>query len=120
MASTDDSTLAYLNLEPDEILATLERLGFRCDGRFLTLNSYENRVYHIGIEDGTPVVAKFYRPGRWTDDAILEEHSFSKELADTDIPVVAPLETNGRSAPHRAFPRVRVAGKGRQIARPRQ
>jgi len=59
----DESTLAYLNLEPEQILTTLEALGFRCDGRFLTLNSYENRVYQVGIEEGPPVVAKFYRPG---------------------------------------------------------
>ena len=77
---SDDSTLAYLNLEPEQILATLEDLGFHGDGRFLTLNSYENRVYQVGIEDGPPVVAKFYRPGRWTDEAILEEHAFSAEL----------------------------------------
>ena len=109
MSAADDSTLAYLNLEPDEILATLERLGFRCDGRFLTLNSYENRVYHIGIEDESPVVAKFYRPGRWTDEAILEEHAFSKELADTDIPVVAPLERDGETLHHSGYFRVSVS-----------
>ena len=109
MTTADDSTLAYLNLEPDEILATLERLGFHCDGRFLTLNSYENRVYHIGIEDGPPVVAKFYRPARWSDDAILEEHAFSKELADTDIPVVAPLERDGRTLHHSGHFRVSVS-----------
>ena len=105
----EDSTLAYLNLEPDQILATLERIGFRCDGRFLTLNSYENRVYHIGIEDDSPVVAKFYRPARWTDDAILEEHSFSRELADTEIPVVAPLEIDGRTLHHAGHFRVSVS-----------
>jgi Ser/Thr protein kinase RdoA (MazF antagonist) len=75
----------------------MEELGFRCDGRFLALNSYENRVYQIGIEDQPPLVTKFYRPGRWSDDAILEEHSFSMELADADIPVVAPLILNGRT-----------------------
>jgi len=100
---SDDSTLAYLNLEPEQILATLEDLGFHCDGRFLTLNSYENRVYQVGIEDRPPVVAKFYRPGRWTDDAILEEHAFSAELAALDIPVVAPLISNGNTL-HRTGP----------------
>ena len=99
----DDSTLAFLNLEPDHILAALEDLGFRCDGRFLTLNSYENRVYQIGIEDDAPVVAKFYRPGRWTDDQILEEHSFARELADVEIPVVAPLVRHDRTL-HRCGP----------------
>lgn len=100
---SDDSTLAYLNLEPEQILATLEDLGFHCDGRFLTLNSYENRVYQVSIEDGPPVVAKFYRPGRWTDEAILEEHAFSAELAALDIPVVAPLISNGNTL-HRSGP----------------
>jgi Ser/Thr protein kinase RdoA (MazF antagonist) len=75
----------------------MESLGFECDGRFQALNSYENRVYQIGIEDGEPVVTKFYRPGRWSDAAILEEHAFSAELADADIPVVAPLTLRGKS-----------------------
>lgn len=93
----DDTTLAYAELQPDEILGAMEGLGFHCDGRFLALNSYENRVYQIGIEDADPVVTKFYRPGRWSDDAILEEHSFSYELAEADIPVVAPLMIGGKS-----------------------
>ena len=62
-----------------------------CDGRFLALNSYENRVYQIGIEDGDPLVAKFYRPERWSDDQILEEHQFSFELEAAEIPVIAPM-----------------------------
>lgn len=106
---SDQSTLAYLNLQPEQILATLEGLGFRCDGRFLTLNSYENRVYQVGIEDEAPVVAKFYRPGRWSDDAILEEHAFSAELAAMEIPVVAPLERAGRTLHHAGHFRVSVS-----------
>lgn len=98
---TIDSTLAYAELQPDDILEALEGIGFECDGRFLALNSYENRVYQIGIEDSESVVAKFYRPARWSDDAILEEHSFTKELADQEIPVVAPLLINDRTL-HRA------------------
>lgn len=90
-----NSSLAYLNLQPEQIIAALEDLGLRCDGRFLALNSYENRVYRMGIEDEAPVVAKFYRPGRWSDAAILEEHAFSGELEDTDLPVVSPLEYSG-------------------------
>lgn len=109
MPGSDESTLAYLNLEPDHILATLEKLGFRCDGRFLTLNSYENRVYQVGIEDDSPVVAKFYRPGRWTDDEILEEHAFSQELAAMEIPVVAPLATGGKTLHHAGHFRVSVS-----------
>ena len=109
MPDSDESTLAYLNLEPDQILATLENLGFRCDGRFLTLNSYENRVYQVGIEDDSPVVAKFYRPGRWTDDDILEEHAFSEELAAMEIPVVAPIVTGGKTLHHAGHFRVSVS-----------
>ena len=85
------ATRAYADLQPDDILEALDDLGFRCDGRFLALNSYENRVYRVGIEDDRPVVAKFYRPARWSDDEILEEHAFTHELAAAEIPVVAPL-----------------------------
>ena len=97
VTAPDASTLAYIELEPNGILAPLEELGFRCDGRFLTLNSYENRVFQVGIEDERPVVAKFYRPGRWSDEAIHEEHAFSTELADMDIPVVPPLTLDGKT-----------------------
>ena len=62
-----------------------------CDGRVLTLNSYENRVFQIGIEDRDPIIAKFYRPNRWTTEQIQEEHDFCFELADAELPVVAPL-----------------------------
>lgn len=82
-------------LGPDQVLDAVESAGFRCDGRFLALNSYENRVYQVGQEDAAPLVAKFYRPGRWSDAAIREEHAFSLELAAADIPVVAPLEVGG-------------------------
>ncbi|MGE0485574.1 MAG: serine/threonine protein kinase [Gammaproteobacteria bacterium] len=78
-------------LTPDFILAAVEAGGVRCDGRLLALNSYENRVYQVGIEDGEPLVAKFYRPGRWSDTALAEEHDFVAELAAQGLPVVAPL-----------------------------
>jgi len=97
---TVDATLAYAELQPDDILDALEQVGFNCDGRFLALNSYENRVYQIGIEGAQPVVAKFYRPGRWSNDAILEEHSFTKELSEQEIPVVAPLQVKGTTLHH--------------------
>lgn len=84
------STLAYQELRPDDILGSVESLGYRCDGRLLALNSYENRVYQVGMEDDAPLVAKFYRPGRWSDETILEEHAFAHELASAEIPVVAP------------------------------
>jgi len=81
----------YSDLSPEAVLDAVEAVGFRCDGRVLALNSYENRVYQIGIEDAHPVVAKFYRPGRWSDAAIREEHAFAVELNAREIPVVAPL-----------------------------
>ena len=87
---TDAATLAYRQLQPEQILAAVESVGFRCDGRLLALNSYENRVYQVGLEEAEPVVAKFYRPHRWADAAIQEEHDFAHELAAAEIPVVAP------------------------------
>jgi Ser/Thr protein kinase RdoA (MazF antagonist) len=81
----------YSALTPDLILDAVEACGLRVDGRLLALNSYENRVYQVGIEEGPPVVVKFYRPERWSDDQILEEHGFALELAVAEIPVVAPL-----------------------------
>ena len=90
-----DATLAYLALRPDAIIDAIEATGYECDGRLLALNSYENRVYQIGLTDGSNIVAKFYRPQRWSDAAILEEHEFCEELADTDIPVLAPLCSDG-------------------------
>jgi len=86
-----DNSAPYADLSPDAIICALESAGFNPDGRMLALNSYENRVYQIGIEDGPMLVAKFYRPHRWSDAAILEEHSFSLSLAKEEIPVVAPL-----------------------------
>ena len=106
--SADAATLAFADLRPEDIVATLEQTGFACDGRFLALNSYENRVYQVGIEDGKPVVAKFYRPGRWTDKAIQEEHDFAIDLADQDIPVVAPLEIDGETLLHSGHFRLAV------------
>jgi Ser/Thr protein kinase RdoA (MazF antagonist) len=100
MPTPDDAALAYQRLQPDDILTSVESLGYRTDGRLLTLNSYENRVYRIGIEDAPPVVAKFYRPARWTDDCILEEHTYSWELAERDIPVVPPSRHGDRTLHH--------------------
>jgi Ser/Thr protein kinase RdoA (MazF antagonist) len=91
------SEAPYSELSPETVLDAIEAVGYRCDGRVLALNSYENRVYQIGIEDGDPVVAKFYRPARWSDAAIREEHGFAQELAAQEIPVVAPLRRDGVS-----------------------
>jgi Ser/Thr protein kinase RdoA (MazF antagonist) len=94
----------YSELSPEAVLDALETAGFRCDGHVLALNSYENRVYQIGLEEGDPVVAKFYRPGRWSDAAIREEHDFALELVAQEIPVVAPLTRDGNSLHvHRGF-----------------
>jgi Ser/Thr protein kinase RdoA (MazF antagonist) len=84
------SEAPYQRLSPELVLGAIETCGYRCDGRFLALASYENRVYQAGTESGY-VVAKFYRPGRWSDAAILEEHAFSQALAEREIPVVPPL-----------------------------
>ena len=79
------------------MLDALETQGLHSDGRLLALNSYENRVYQVGMEQGPPVVVKFYRPRRWSDEAILEEHDFAAELDANEIPVVPPLIFEGRS-----------------------
>ena len=88
----------FANLTPDHILDAIENAGYECNGQLLALNSYENRVYRIGIEDERPVVAKFYRPGRWTNDSILEEHEFTQILSTSEIPVIAPfIDKHGHS-----------------------
>lgn len=87
----------YERLIPDCILNAVESVGYRCDGRLLALNSYENRVYQVWLEDDTSLVVKFYRPERWPDAAIDEEHEFALELAEREIPVVAPLRLRGRT-----------------------
>jgi len=93
----DPSAHPYTQLTPDRVLDALESAGWRVDGRLFGLNSYENRVYQIGLEDGASVVAKFYRPARWSDAQIDEEHAFALELAAREIPVVAPLAHDGRT-----------------------
>ena len=85
------SSHPFTNLTPDVVMDEVESVGYRCDARILQLNSYENRVYQIGIEDGEPVIGKFYRPDRWTDKQILEEHTFTQELFDNEVSAVAPL-----------------------------
>nr|WP_315596791.1 serine/threonine protein kinase [uncultured Cupriavidus sp.] len=95
MTSSDNAPshaeVPYAGLTPECILDALEAAGFYPDGRLLALNSYENRVWQVGIEDAAPVIAKFYRPGRWSDAAILEEHAFVQQLADAEIPAVPAL-----------------------------
>src|SRR5471032_1780183 len=90
----------FSRLGPDCVLDALDSIGLRGDGRLLALNSYENRVYQVGIEDELPLVVKFYRPGRWSDAAILEEHAFTEELAAAEIPVVPALALAGATLHH--------------------
>jgi Ser/Thr protein kinase RdoA (MazF antagonist) len=84
----------YAALTPEVVLDALSALDMRPDGRLLALSSYENRVYQVWLDDDPPVVAKFYRPGRWSDAQIDEEHAFAKELAEREIPVVAPTHSS--------------------------
>ncbi|BCL75771.1 stress response kinase A [Jeongeupia sp. HS-3] len=85
----------YANLTPDVVLDALDAVGLATSGHLLTLNSFENRVFQIGIDDDAPLIAKFYRPERWSDAQILEEHTFTAELAALEIPAVPPLVING-------------------------
>ena len=87
----------FATLSPDLVIDAVESLGLRSDCRVFALNSFENRVFQVGIEDSTPLVAKFYRPGRWSEAQLREEHSFSLELAEHEVPVVAPLLIDGES-----------------------
>jgi Ser/Thr protein kinase RdoA (MazF antagonist) len=83
--------VVFQDLTPQHVLDALDAVGQRGDGRILQLNSYENRVFQVMLEDGGAVVAKFYRPQRWSDAQILEEHQFALELAQAEVPVVPPL-----------------------------
>jgi len=98
--AADESSLAvhpYQRLVPETVLDAVESLGIHIDARILTLNSYENRVYQVGVEEGNPVIVKFYRPQRWTREQILEEHAFTLELAELELPVVPPLLLDGHN-----------------------
>ncbi len=90
----------YDALTPDTVLDAVELCGLRASGGLLALNSYENRVYQVALEEGGFVVAKFYRPARWSDAAILEEHAFALELEAAEVPVVAPLADAGGATLH--------------------
>ncbi|WP_284383633.1 serine/threonine protein kinase [Litoribrevibacter albus] len=92
-----DLSHPYQSLTQDKIIDLVESLGFYSDGRTFPLNSYENRVYQVGIEESTPVIIKVYRPNRWTRTQIQEEHDFQWELANADINVVPPLLIDGKT-----------------------
>ena len=87
-------------LTPDAVMDALASVGLYCDGRLLALSSYENRVYQLQLEDGQKVVAKFYRPERWSDEQIEEEHAFARELMAAEIPVIGPLTLQERTLHH--------------------
>ena len=131
----------YGDLTPLQVLDALDSVGLHGDGRILQLNSYENRVFQVMLEDGSAVVAKFYRPGRWSDAQILEEHAFAMELAQAEVPVVPPLvlhptpgtppgsmrgspptlaclPTTGRAPGHRVAVSARCAGRQPELDDP--
>ena len=129
-ASAATSTTPYAGLTPHIVLDALESVGIHCDGRLLSLNSYENRVYmawrdadaDVDAKPGLPIVAKFYRPGRWSDAAIREEHEFVEALAAKEIPAVPPLridgETLARFADFRFAVYPRCAGRAPELEDP--
>lgn len=98
------TTHPYEALTPDTVLDALASVGLHGDGRLMALSSYENRVYQVALEDAVEgnaqVVVKFYRPGRWSDEAIREEHEFSRELAQAEVPAVGPLLLEGSTLHH--------------------
>ena len=100
MTDATRDTTPYADLSPDAVMTAVESVGIRPDGRLLALNSFENRVYQVGVEDAKPTIAKFYRGGRWSDAAIREEHDFARELADAELPIVAPLEVEKSTLLH--------------------
>jgi Ser/Thr protein kinase RdoA (MazF antagonist) len=103
-APESDARHGFADLTPSAVLDALEAIDFRGDGRILQLNSYENRVFQVMLEDGGAVVAKFYRRARWSDAQIVEEHSFALELAEAEVPVVAPCLLRRSTAGVRLLP----------------
>ncbi len=97
IAAAPDAELPYAGLSPDLILDAVDSVGLRTSAHLLALGSYENRVYQVGIEDAQPVVVKFYRPQRWSDAQIREEHAFTLELAALELPVLAPSQFAGET-----------------------
>ncbi|MFK7855944.1 MAG: serine/threonine protein kinase, partial [Granulosicoccus sp.] len=121
----NEATLAFRTLDPIQILDAIDNAGWQTDGRVSALNSYENRVYSIGLEDGSSVVAKFYRPGRWSDETIIEEHAFCDALIERDLPVIAPIkDKQGKSLHHAGLFRFslfpRTGGRPPELDNPAQ
>ena len=120
MPDTDNHLQPFNDLAPDEILNAIESIGFTCDGHVSALNSYENRVYQVGIEDSKPVIAKFYRPHRWSDACILEEHAFTAALVQAELPVIHTLtdasgQTLFHAGPYRIAIYPRVGGRAPEL-----
>ena len=90
----DTTSHPFEALTPDYLIDAIESSGYRCDGRIFPLNSYENRVYQVGIEEHQPIIAKFYRPGRWNKAQIDEEHQFCLELEAQELPIVTPIKND--------------------------
>lgn len=95
MSETTQQDFSFHNLTPERIADALAHVGVNPQSGLLALNSYENRVYQFVADDNKRYVAKFYRPGRWQDAQILEEHAFTQELLDAEVPAVAPLVLHG-------------------------
>ena len=118
----NSSSDTFHALSPDAVLDALDSIGLHGDGRLLALNSYENRVYQVGIEDAPPVVVKFYRPSRWHDAQIHEEHEFVHALHAQEIPVVPPLSIAGatlhRHQDHRFAVFARQGGRAPELDQP--
>src|SRR5690625_1458509 len=110
----------FHGLRPEVILEAVESTGLSPNGQLLALNSFENRVWQVGLHERQPVVVKLYRPGRWSDEAIAEEHGFAAELADTGLSVMAPKVIDGQSLHHYGGGRFAVfppgAGRGPEPA----
>jgi Ser/Thr protein kinase RdoA (MazF antagonist) len=115
MTPADDHP--YTRLTPAAVLDALDSVGLRGDGRLLQLNSYENRVFQVFLEDGPAVVAKFYRPGRWSDAQIAEEHALALALTRAEVPAVAPLPLGGADAADRStLAHVDIGGQPFRVA----
>ncbi len=117
----DPAQTPFHGLDPQRVLEAVEHFGLVCSGRLFPLNSFENRVYQIELEAGEPIIAKFYRPGRWTDEAINEEHAFLAELKEAELEVVAPTAIGGQTllvhGGHRFSLWPRVGGRAPDLER---
>src|SRR5580765_6464382 len=89
---TAEPNASFFALTPDRVLDAEEVGGLRCTGRCLPLRAFENLAYELALEDERRLSVKFYRPGRWSRETILDEHRFLADLAEAEVPAVAPLD----------------------------